>query len=289
MLEIMSAHNLKPFVIETTWTFPVYAHKIRRQRSDGEILSFPDEIVPVVPGLLELSKYRNLVIPNYRYGDFSYRKKDANKVAQEKGFTLPGEWDTIFTHSDNYLSVFLEVHGELLDDNVPFCLNSEDRMYPRDHKVRVILMTIEGDKARVSVAAAEPVPEYRYMIVSGVGQDGGYGDYSEPDFSEPLIDRHGRIVFSDNPKDAHEAVHALNEESAQRFYEHSRRNGGDPYDGYFPLEYKVVSVPIDDNHPMTSNEIIERIMDRDGEIMANPQDHNDDDPYDYSSIPEGEE
>lgn len=84
---------------------------------------------------------------------------------------------------------------------------------------------------------------YIYMFQFGYGQDGGFGDYSQPHWSAPITLENSPL-FVDNSKEALGIVSKLNELSRKAFY--SDEGEGSKY-GDFPMEYKFISFPCPEN------------------------------------------
>ena len=74
-----------------------------------------------------------------------------------------------------------------------------------------------------------------YVIHSGRGTDGGFGDYSPPYWSADPVSVDGRTIWFSSESEADAAVKALNKAAADAFY--GAGHGGS-YTGDFPVEYE---------------------------------------------------
>lgn len=229
-----------------------------------QVLEYPDVLVPVLPDVEDKEVFESRIYSNGRYSHFFNSLHDVDSVSKMTGLRFPEGWDKVMTSSDSVLSILMGVHGVLLKDRTPFFINGTVPIYPADSNGRVILVRVNGMEMEVAVAVAEPVGSVRYMIVSGYGQDGGYGDYSPPVYSDPITDKNGMVIWSDNPEKAYLSVEKLNEESSKRFYESGEHHD---YSGEFPLEFKVISVSVTDNPPSSEDEIVDTVLDLYGDQM----------------------
>ena len=234
--------------------------------SKTSVLEYPDVLVPVLPDVEDKEVFESRMYSNGRYSHFSYILDDVDSFSKMTGLKFPEGWDKVMTSSDSVLSILMGVHGGLVKDDIPFpfFFNGTVPSYPIDSKGRVILVRVNGMEMEVAVAVAEPVGSVRYMIVSGYGQDSGYGGYSQPDYSDPITDKNGMVIWSDNPETAYLSVKKLNEESSKRFYESGEHHD---YSGEFPLEFKVVRVFVTDNPPFSEDEIVDTVLDIYGDQM----------------------
>lgn len=230
----------------------------------NQVLDYPDVMVPVLPDVEDKEVFESRMYSNGLYYHFSHILDDVDSASKRTGLRFPEGWDKVMESSDSVLSILMGVHGGLVKDRIPFFINGTVPSYPTDSNARVILVRVNGMEMEVAVAVAEPVASVRYMIVSGYGQDSGYGGYSQPDYSDPITDKNGMVIWSDNPETAYRSVEKLNEESSKRFYESGEDNG---YSGDFPLEFKVVSVSITDNPPFSEDEIVDTVLDLYGDQM----------------------
>lgn len=260
----MNMNRFHPFVIETSRTFQLEPRSRKRSMSRTSVLEYPDVLVPILPDVEDKEVFESRMYSNGRYSHFSYSLHDVDSVSKMTGLRFPEGWDKVMTSSDSVLSILMGVHGGLVKDEIPFFINGTVPSYPTDSNGRVILVRVNGMEMEVAVAVAEPVGSVRYMIVSGYGQDSGYGDYSQPDYSDPITDKNGMVIWSDNPEKAYLSVEKLNEESSKRFYESGEHH---EYSGHFPLEFKVVSVSVTDNPPFSEDEIIDTVLDLYGNQM----------------------
>ena len=230
------------------------------------VLEYPDVLVPVLPDVEDKEVLERRMYRNGRYSEFLYSLHDVDSVSEMTGLKFPEGWDKVMTSSDYVLSILMGVRGGLVEDDIPFFVERNVPSYPTDSNRRVILVRVNEMEMEmeVAVAVAEPVGSVRYMIVSGYGQDSGYGDYSRPDYSDPITDKNGMVIWSDNPETAYRSVEKLNEESSKRFYESGKHY---KYSGKFPLEFKVVSVSVTDNPPFSEDEIVDTVLDLYGDQM----------------------
>ena len=232
--------------------------------SRAHVLEYPDVLVPILPDGEYKEVFERRMYSSGRYSHFFHSLHDVDSVSKRTGLKFPEGWDKVMTSSDSVLSILMGVHGGLVKDDIPFFINSTVPSYPTDSNGRVILVRVNGMEMEVAVAVAEPVASVRYMIVSGYGQDSGYGGYSHPDYSDPITDKNGMVIWSDNPETAYLSVEKLNEESSYRFYESGEHH---EYSGDFPLEFKVISVSVTDNPPSSEDEIVDTVLDLYGDQM----------------------
>lgn len=79
-----------------------------------------------------------------------------------------------------------------------------------------------------------------WIIRGGYGQDGGFGDYSQPVWDEhPLRDPDGRLVWFDRKEDAERFADTMNRREEHAFMADGEHSA---YDGIFPYEYEAVEV-----------------------------------------------
>jgi hypothetical protein len=96
----------------------------------------------------------------------------------------------------------------------------------------------------------QPLPRDVFTIVQGRGQDGGFGDYTKPNWSQPILDENGALIWFDDRHEAEQTVSELNSMSFERFHaEHEDTR----YSGDFPVEYAVFTVRLPEN-PAESHE-----------------------------------
>lgn len=93
-----------------------------------------------------------------------------------------------------------------------------------------------------------------YVIQGGWGSDGGFGDYAMPYFEAPMKFNNS-LLFMTDADEADTAVAKLNDAAFEAFYSVGEHNS---YDGKFPYEYTVTTVPgIMSNHePVTGDRLI---------------------------------
>lgn len=129
------------------------------------------------------------------------------------------------------------------DDNAGVGLLFESGVYAGGVSVVVGCVGDEADRVDIFVLNIDPVvKESLFFLVAGRGLDSGFGDYSEPVWSEPLIvDK--KVVCFNNYVEACKAVEELNNIFSDKFYSVGRH---EQYDGFFPLEFNIVSVPVMD-------------------------------------------
>lgn len=79
-----------------------------------------------------------------------------------------------------------------------------------------------------------------YGFMGGFGNDGGFGDYSEPCFGNLLVKDNIPILVS-TIKEAKEVVEKCNDKFENEFYSHGCSH--DSYDGLFPYEITTTPIP----------------------------------------------
>lgn len=111
-----------------------------------------------------------------------------------------------------------------------------------------------------------------YLIYSGYGVDGGFGDYSGVSWSDKPLAIKGETVWFSSESLAQEVVEKLNEESRSVFYSTGTHSS---YDGEFPLEYECREIVIPEN-PESFYSVYEKIVEQDKERWNS---NSYDDPY----------
>lgn len=86
--------------------------------------------------------------------------------------------------------------------------------------------------------------EIVYAFFVGHGQDGGFGDYTSPQFTHPYIDN-GRVIYVKNLDDAEKIRKYLNDTWSKRFY---NSGYGEQYSGEFPLEANIIPLTIPNDY-----------------------------------------
>lgn len=84
-----------------------------------------------------------------------------------------------------------------------------------------------------------------WLIYSGTGTDGGFGDYAEPVWSEePVRAKDGRLLWFSDKASAERASEVLGKRESDAFYASGCH---DAYDGDFPTEFRAFKtyVPAD--------------------------------------------
>ena len=79
-----------------------------------------------------------------------------------------------------------------------------------------------------------------YGFMGGFGNDGVFGDYSEPSFGNLLVKDNIPILVS-TIKEAKEVVEKCNDKFENEFYSHGCTH--DSYDGLFPYEITTTPIP----------------------------------------------
>lgn len=81
-----------------------------------------------------------------------------------------------------------------------------------------------------------------YVFHSGVGTDGGFGDYSPPYWSKDPVKVQGKVLWVKTESEAQALQDALNRLAGNAFYSIGNHV---QYDGNFPLEYqwRKISIP----------------------------------------------
>jgi hypothetical protein len=88
-----------------------------------------------------------------------------------------------------------------------------------------------------------------WIVASGIGQDGGFGDYANPGILHPIRDKHGRTYWFTSHEDADEAARVLSRSASAAFTGYS-------YSGDFPVEYRSVMVFPRRAAPVTEDGVI---------------------------------
>lgn len=104
-----------------------------------------------------------------------------------------------------------------------------------------IALSVDRDSMMVNAysLSVESIDNYLYMFISGQGTDGGFGDYAPAIFGSPYT-LNNDILFTTDVEKAKRIVEKLNDMAAESFYSVGFH---DQYDGNFPMEYDVSSVP----------------------------------------------
>jgi hypothetical protein len=104
-----------------------------------------------------------------------------------------------------------------------------------------------------------------YVIYSGRGTDGGFGDYAPPYWSADPVAVNGRTIWFAHEPEAAEATVALNRAAANAFYEAGH---GGSYTGDFPVEYEWRKIVAPDDAACDVDQAIELISDAHAEAWA---------------------
>lgn len=116
-----------------------------------------------------------------------------------------------------------------------------------------------------------------YVIHSGTGTDGGFGDYSPPRWSKDPVTINGEAVWLARESDAELVVSKLNQKSRDVFYESGKSM---QYDGVFPVEYEYRRIRIPDNDPFTKTKAVDFIEAEHGASWQHHPYLDEDDDYD---------
>lgn len=108
-----------------------------------------------------------------------------------------------------------------------------------------------------------------WEIYSGVGTDGGFGDYAPPYWDDDPISVDEHVVFFVDEQIAHDVAHRLSERAQDVFYAHGKH---DRYDGRFPVEFEARKIVIPDVFTVSSgvqgappDDVVRQIIARDQE------------------------
>lgn len=104
-----------------------------------------------------------------------------------------------------------------------------------------------------------------YLIYSGYGRDGGFGDYAGVSWANTPLTLDNEIVWFKNEKTAQETVDRLNEASKTVFYS---QGAHDSHDGNFPLEYEYRAIIVPSNPPARTD-VFDKIKEQDKEHWNN--------------------
>ena len=124
------------------------------------------------------------------------------------------------------------------------------------------------------------MPDTYYVLHSGTGTDGGFGDYSPPRWSPEPVSVNGRTVWFRTEGEAADVVEALNRMSMDVFYEAGKSC---QYDGYFPVEYEYRAIRVPSGPASMTAEGINLVA----ELHKDDWDYMPD--YDEDDCDEGEE
>ena len=111
-----------------------------------------------------------------------------------------------------------------------------------------------------------------YVIHSGVGEDGGFGDYANPMWSEEPLSVDGKTIWFTNETDAKLAAQELNELSGEAFYGTGTHV---QYDGEFPLEYEYRKITVPDSEPVNRETGVKMVKDMDKQFWKDPNGYYD--------------
>lgn len=96
-----------------------------------------------------------------------------------------------------------------------------------------------------------------WLIYGGWGTDGGFGDYSPPDWDEePLRGPDGRLMWFEDRDRAEAFARLLSRREARAFAEAGR---GGEWTGDFPYEYRAFKAYIPATAPMDGDAVAEGI------------------------------
>lgn len=87
-----------------------------------------------------------------------------------------------------------------------------------------------------------------WVLHSGVGSDGGFGDYAPPTWSEDPVTVKGQVIWFGSAAEAKSVAGTLNDLSTNAFYETGTHCA---YDGCFPVEYEVRKIVVPNNQRST--------------------------------------
>lgn len=91
-----------------------------------------------------------------------------------------------------------------------------------------------------------------YILYSGHGIDGGFGDYAGVDWDSNPVTVNNQTVWFEDFEVANKVVQELNKKSSEKFYSTGFHSA---YDGDFPMEYKVQKIEIPDNNAFSEDAI----------------------------------
>ena len=124
---------------------------------------------------------------------------------------------------------------------------------------------VELDEKNCTVNVYEEKRTYNtipgvYVFMSGVGTDGGFGDYAPPYFSGILLDpESGAIIGVGDGEVARAVEDAVNDRLSMFFYS---RGEHDTYDGSFPMEVCRLLIPVPANNvPVDVYDDVESLTD----------------------------
>ena len=170
-------------------------------------------------------------------------------LSQDKLYDFP--YDPYVEKIEEYCPKIIDGHTVLKDYYIHSSLLFVDMFYPDFMEQNnlnkwgedyTVLGNVSEDGQSVHMDILKPMVDmsYLYMFQCGVGQDGGFGDYSNPYWSEPLTLDNTPIVMLDIEQ-AGQVVEELNELASQDFY---NNNDVDAYSGEFPMEYQLLAIPL---------------------------------------------
>lgn len=107
-----------------------------------------------------------------------------------------------------------------------------------------------------------------WVLYSGVGTDGGFGDYAPPYWDDDPVTAGGQVVWFATKEEAKQAEETLNDLASTAFYSVGEH---DAYDGLFPVEYEVRKIVVP-NSRVSTVKVVGGIAD---EYQSNWQDPHD--------------
>lgn len=96
-----------------------------------------------------------------------------------------------------------------------------------------------------------------YVIHSGYGEDGGFGDYSNPTWSEEPLSVDDKVIWFVRQEDAKRAVDELNDRSREEFMQTDKAGS---YSGFFPMEYEYRKIVVPDSDPVGPKTAVKLVM-----------------------------
>lgn len=102
-----------------------------------------------------------------------------------------------------------------------------------------------------------------YVIYSGIGRDGGFGDYAGAYWDDEPVEIDGKTIWFQSQSEAEKAVEHLNDASWETF---KAAGHGESYSGEFPIEYEWRKIVIPTGDPVNHVKAIELITESDGKF-----------------------
>lgn len=120
-----------------------------------------------------------------------------------------------------------------------------------------------------------------YILYSGYGIDGGFGDYSGVSWSNEPVKIEGETVWFDDYEVAQNVVKKLNAKSSEKFYSTGFHSA---YDGNFPMEYKIQKIEIPRNSSFDEN-ALDLVSEKDvKKWISEDYDYDNDEYLDYENF-----